>query len=72
MDWTEKIEKAMKDLANACKENDKWSDCYKCPFARYCDPILGAYDSFPEEWFDDEDWVNYDIQNLDLPNLFDR
>lgn len=55
MDWTEKIEKAMRDLANACKENDKWSDCYKCPFTRYCDCIMMTYDSFPDDWFDDEE-----------------
>lgn len=72
MDWKEKIEKAMKDLSDACKENRDCSECCKCPFARYCDPILRAYDSFPQEWFDDEDWVNYDVQNLDLSYLLDR
>lgn len=58
MNWTEKIEKAMRDLSNACKENDKWSDCYdcyKCPFARYCNCITMVCDSYPDDWFDDEE-----------------
>lgn len=54
MDWTEKIEKAMKDLANACKENRNYAECYKCPFARYCDIVLGVCDISPEDWFNDD------------------
>ena len=55
MDWTKKIEKAMRDLSNACKENDSWGDCYKCPFARYCDILMMACDGYPDEWYDDEE-----------------
>lgn len=55
MDWTEKIKKAMVDLSNACKENHNWSDCYKCPFSRYCDCIMMACDCYPDDWFDDEE-----------------
>lgn len=55
MDWTKKIEKAMRDLSNACKENDSWGDCYKCPFARYCDCLMMACDGYPDEWYDDEE-----------------
>ena len=55
MNWTEKIEKAMRDLSNACKENDSWGDCYKCPFARYCDILMMACNGYPDEWYDDEE-----------------
>ena len=55
MDWTEKIKKAMRDLSNACKENRNCAECYRCPFARYCDYILKVSYIFPEEWFDDEE-----------------
>lgn len=53
MDWKEKIEKAMKDLSNACKENRYCAECSKCPFVWYCDCILRAYDCLPGEWFGD-------------------
>lgn len=65
MNWKEKIEKAMKDLSNACKENGDCSECSQCPFVMYCECILKKYDSFPAEWFEDEDWVKY-VQNYHL------
>lgn len=65
MDWKEKIEKAMRDLSSACKENRNCEECNKCPFAMYCECILKVYESFPQEWFDDENWVKY-VQNYNL------
>jgi len=54
MDWKEKIEKAMKDLSNACKENHEWGNCPDCPFAKYCSYIM-VYDSFPQKWYNNEE-----------------
>lgn len=54
MNWKEKIEKAMKDLSDACKENHEWGNCPDCPFAKYCSYIM-VYDSFPQKWYNNEE-----------------
>ena len=39
MDFTVKIKEAMELLHEACKMNDEWVDCAKCPFNEYCNAI---------------------------------
>ena len=36
MNWTEKMEQAMKLIIEACTENPSWNDCENCPFDRAC------------------------------------
>jgi hypothetical protein len=39
MDFTIKMKEAMVLLHEACKMNDEWVKCRKCPFTDYCDAI---------------------------------
>lgn len=49
MDFTIKIKEAMTLLHEACKMNDEWINCYKCPFVEYCDALAGAGFGTPDE-----------------------
>ena len=37
--WIEKIEQGMELIKQGCSENAEWTECYKCPFDKYCDMI---------------------------------
>lgn len=50
MDWTEKMAKAIRDLQNACNENDEWRGCWECPFKKFCDILEETGVGNPEEW----------------------
>ena len=49
MDFTVKIKEAMTLLHEACKMNDEWIKCSKCPFVDYCDTLEEAGFGTPDE-----------------------
>lgn len=49
MDFTIKIKEAMVLLHEACKMNDEWIYCTKCPFKDYCDTLEEAGFGTPDE-----------------------
>lgn len=51
MDFTIKMEEAMRLLAEACNMNENWTDCQYCPFVRYCDLFEEAGCEVPGEEF---------------------
>ena len=51
MDFTVKMEEAMKLLAEACNMNENWTDCQYCLFVRYCDLFEEAGCEVPGEEF---------------------
>ena len=48
-DFTIKIKEAMTLLHEACKMNDEWVKCSKCPFNDYCDTLEEAGFGTPDE-----------------------
>ena len=42
MDFITKMNAAMIMLHEACKSNEYWTDCNKCPFDTYCDSFFEA------------------------------
>ena len=56
MDYIEKMKEAMQMMHQACRMNENWSDCDKCPFDEYCDAIMRADLATP----DGENFAEFD------------
>lgn len=54
MDFYEEIEKAMKQLKEACAKNTDWSNCHGCPFEECCEAFWDAHLPTPDMWGEDE------------------
>ena len=50
MSWIEEVNVAMKLLKDACKRNEMWSECGKCPFDAYCTVLEVHEMGTPDEW----------------------
>lgn len=53
MSFVKAMKEAMKLIYAACKQNDEWANCYRCPFRDYCDVIEQAGMGTPDEWWDE-------------------
>lgn len=51
MEFITKIKEAMELLHKACKMNDEWANCSKCPFLDYCNALEKAGFGTPDEEF---------------------
>lgn len=48
MDWIKEVKEAMLKLQEACVHIE-WTECYKCPFYKYC-PMSGESIDTPDIW----------------------
>ena len=50
MDYTEKMELALRQVKDACLANDSFDECDRCPFLDICELCEDNDMGFPEEW----------------------